>query len=179
MPQESGSCVISMEKGSTRSDLSSSVPPEAKRRKLSASDMSSSSDGDGAILLPGRKVCVVVKTALPVLLGGTVKAAVVCSWKKQSDVRCNWSCEVVELGSVVLSMEQVTDRSLQCSKDCLSMWKGRLPLALISVCHRHACLCLFCHSCRGENFTVYRHRSRQFSGLGLFSDCKIFRTGIS
>ena len=127
IPQESSSRVVSMEKGSTSWDRIPDVPPEAKRQKLSASDMpSSSNDAPEAMLLPGRKFCIVVKTALPVFSGGTAKAVLVCSWQKLSGVRCDLSCEVVELGSVVLSMEQVTAKSLQCSKDCLTMWKGRV-----------------------------------------------------
>lgn len=137
VPQESSSQVISMETGSTSLDPTPDVPPKVKRRKLSASDVpSSSNDALGAVLLPGRRVCVVVKTALPVLSGGKAKAVLVCSWKKQSGVPCDSSCEVVELGSVVLSVEQVADKSLQCSKDCLFVWKGRVTVYQALPTHR-------------------------------------------
>ena len=86
---------------------------------------------------PGGRFCCVLKTPLPVLTSHSLETTLVCSWRTIGNEGTlspggeGSSCyQLAGLGTITLSVDEISSCNLNYSMECLSLWNGECSYAV-------------------------------------------------
>lgn len=89
---------------------------------------------------PDGRVCCVLKTPLPVLTSHSLEATLVCSWRTLDNeathslgARGSSCYRLAGLGTITLSVDEISSCSLNYNMECLSLWNGECSYAVEAI----------------------------------------------
>ena len=116
-------------------DSKQSGPPAPKRPRHDERIPMTVSTKEG--VSPGGRFCCVLKTPFPVLTSHSLETTLVCSWRTidnegtPSPGGGGSSCyKLAGLGTITLSVDEISGCHLNYSMECLSLWNGKCSYAV-------------------------------------------------
>ena len=133
LPQE---CVVSQVMWTEcMEDSKQSGPPAPKKPRHDERIPMTVSTKEG--VSPGGRFCCVLKTPFPVLTSHSLETTLVCSWRTIDNEGTlspgggRSSCyKLAGLGTISLSVDEISSWNLNYSMECLSLWNGECSYAV-------------------------------------------------